>query len=148
MHVITVLLTELSSSLCFINHLQVWIKVRDPLNDNMRDRWQREIFSPFWHVLLIYIYILFKKNYVKLLCWCLPWTFINIEMLVLLGAWLESGVIFMEFYGIVMCRLYFLPDCQINVWKYDKSLWDHICVLSGIYCEALSRLTLAEIKVL
>ena len=47
---IIILLTELSSSLCYINHLQVWIKVKDPLNGNLRDRWQREIIFTFWHV--------------------------------------------------------------------------------------------------
>ena len=34
MHINTVLLTELSSSLCSHYHLQVWTKVRDPLNGN------------------------------------------------------------------------------------------------------------------
>jgi len=50
MHMFVVLLTELSSSLCYTNHPQVWIKAKDPFNGNLRDRWQHEIIFTFWHV--------------------------------------------------------------------------------------------------
>jgi len=56
MHMFVVLLTELSSSLCYINHPQVWIKAKDPLNGNLWDRWQREIILTFLHV-PSYVYI-------------------------------------------------------------------------------------------
>jgi len=54
-----VLLTELSCSLCYINHFKVWIKVKDLLNGNLRDRWQREIVFTFWHV-PSYVYIILE----------------------------------------------------------------------------------------
>jgi len=56
MHMFVVLLTELLSSPYYINHLQVWIKAKDPLNGNLRDRWRREIIFTFLHV-PSYVYI-------------------------------------------------------------------------------------------
>jgi len=56
MHMFVVLLTELLSSPCYINHLQVWIKANDLLNGNLRDKSQREIIFTFLHA-PSYVYI-------------------------------------------------------------------------------------------
>jgi len=70
MHINTVLLTELSSSLCSHYHLQVWTKVRDPLYDNICGIGVNgDNFTLFACSCDMYMTV---ENYVKLLFECLP----------------------------------------------------------------------------
>jgi len=75
MHIFVVLLTEMLSSLCYINHLQVWIKAKNPLNGKIRIGDSGRSFSPFGMFHLMYI--LFKKHYVKLSMLMLTINFCN-----------------------------------------------------------------------
>ena len=74
-HIFVVLLTELLSSPCYINHPQVWIKAKDPLNGKYGTGSSGRSFSPFGMFHLMYI--LFKKHYVKLSMLMLPINFCN-----------------------------------------------------------------------
>ena len=70
MHINNVLLTKLSSSLCSHYHLQVWTKVRHPLNDNICGIGVNgDIFTPLACSCDMYIVV---ENYAKLLFGCLP----------------------------------------------------------------------------
>jgi len=70
MHINTVLLTELSSSLCSRYHLQVWTKARDTLNGNICGIGVNgDIFTLLACSCVMYIVV---ENYAKLLFRYLP----------------------------------------------------------------------------